>query len=152
MRDVKSIVLVIVIVVLIGSAGVLTYMISNGQDPLVLFNTRASSEDEFADPNLLANAGDASNDPIPDEASPTPTISFTSTSPTLAPSGSVNPTMTPRVTPSPIPVEEAELPETGGGTTVTPTPIEALPVAGPSDFINPAIISGAILILLAMIL
>jgi len=152
MRDVKSIVLVIIIVVLIGSAGVLAYMISNGQDPLVLFNTRASSEDEFADPDLLANAGDVSNDPIPDENSPTPTISFMSTSPTLAPSGRVNPTMTPRVTPSSSPIEEAELPETGGGTTMTPTPVVALPVAGPSDFINPAIISGGLLVLLAMIL
>jgi len=143
MRDAKSIILVIVILVLIGSAGVLTYMISNGQDPLVLFNTRASSEDEFADPDLLAAA-----------ASPTPTISFKSTSPTPSPSGGLNPTMTPQVTPSqtPTPTEEAKLPETGGGLTVTPTPVEALPVAGPSDFINPAVISGALLVLLAFML
>jgi len=140
MRDAKSIILVIVILVLIGSAGVLTYMISNGQDPLVLFNTRASSEDEFADPDLSAESA-------------TPTIGYTSTSPTLSPTGGLNPTMTPQVTPSKTPTPTmAELPETGGGATVTPTPVVALPVAGPSDFINPAVISGALLVLLAFML
>lgn len=136
MGDAKSIMLIIVIVILIGSAGILTYMISNGQDPLILLNTRATEEDGFSD-----------------EATPTPTVSFTSTSPTVEPSESINPTMTPTKTPMPEP-SITTLPDTGGGSTITPIPtqVEALPVAGPEDFINPAVISGGILILLALIL
>jgi len=151
MRDVKSVILVVVIILLIAAAGGLTYMISNGQDPLVFFNTKATESDDNIDPNLLADAGDATNDPIPDEPTPTPTIRFTSTSPTPTISGSLNPTMTPTGLPSPTP-KITSLPETGGATTPTPTQAEKLPVAGVSDYINPAIISGGLLILLAMML
>lgn len=139
------------IIILIGSAGVLTYMISNGQDPLVLLNTRASNDEGSPNTSTLENPGDGTNDPIPNGETITPTISFSSTSPTPTPAEAVNPTMTPKLTAIATPTV-AELPETGGGETVTPTPVEELPVAGPSDFINPAIISGGILILLAMAL
>lgn len=143
MRDMKSVVLVIVLILLISVVGFLTYMISNGQDPLVLFNSRATDNNEGVDSDLLANAGDGSNDSIPDELSPTPTTSFTSTSPTITPINTT--TLQPSIT---------LLPETGGGTTSTPTPTptEELLVAGISDYINPLIISGGILILLAMLL
>lgn len=145
MRDIKSVVLVIVLILLISVVGFLAYMISNGQDPLVLFNSRAVDNNEGVDSDLLANAGDGSNDSIPDELSPTPTTSFTSTSPTITPINTT--TLQPSIT---------SLPETGGGTTSTPTPTptptEELLVAGISDYINPLIMSGGILILLAMLL
>ncbi|MBP9691636.1 hypothetical protein KBD81_06175 [Candidatus Woesebacteria bacterium] len=151
--DGKTIFLIIIIVVLVGAAGYLTYLISNNENPLVLLNSRASEAE--ADP-LLAQA-----------ATPTPTVSFTSTSPT--PTKAVGANTTPGVTGTVTPTRAAgslsptsmttptpsTLPATGGGAvyvTATPSPIGSLPVAGFGDFLKPAAIGGGILIIAALLL
>lgn len=136
MRDTKSIILVVVIVILIGVAGFFTYLIANGEDPLVLLSSQASEGDP-----LLSNA--------------TPTPEFTSTSP--SPAVSITTTVTPSVSllPSATPIPTlTSFPETGGGViyvTATPTPIENLPVAGSSDLIYPVIFGGLLLVSIALL-
>lgn len=62
--DIKTVFLLLIILLLVGVAGYMSYMIANDQDPLVLLNSRASSEEPSFGDEL------------------TPTISFQSTSPT----------------------------------------------------------------------
>jgi len=153
MGNVRSIVLIIIILILIGTAGFLTYLIANGQDPLVLFNSNAA-EDSFdlnqTEQDLLASAGDLSTTPTPPE--------FTSTSP--SPSASTTPrtdspnaTLTATITTT---IEPTILPDTGGGNvvyvTATPTPVSKLPVAGVGDFLYPAILGGLFLLSLAFLI
>ena len=147
----KIAILVIILIVLVGSLGYLTYLVQNGDDPLTLFNLRAKNEeDDLTDP-LLAQG-----------ETPTPTVSFTSTSPTisagatsitpsvsitgsLSPSPASSPTISP--TASPTPTVEAVM-------TITPTPtqIVQLPVSGITDYLNMSILGGVALILLAFLL
>ncbi|MCR4285966.1 MAG: hypothetical protein NUW00_03685 [Candidatus Kaiserbacteria bacterium] len=152
--DGKTITLIIVIVVLVGAAGYLTYLISNNQNPLVLLNSRASEGE--TDPLLAQGAG-----------TPTPTVSFTSTSPTPTPAVGANTTpqpsgtVTPSTSLSPTIIKTSTtpspstLPSTGGGAiyvTATPSPVGSLPVAGFGDFLRPAVIGGGILIIAALLL
>ena len=134
MKDSKSTILIIVILILIGAAGYLVFIIQDGSSPLVLLNSQAS---EGEDPLLAAN--------------PTPTITFQSTSPT--PTTTIIPSPTGvKTTPTPT---INELPETGGGAivvTATPSPIQQLPVAGFSDWIGYMTLGGGALILLALLL
>lgn len=139
----KIAILVIIVLVLTASVGYLTYLIQNGSDPLTLFNLRAASEeDDLADP-LLAQAG-----------TPTPTVSFISSSPTATPSASlitpsvsITTTISPSPTSSPTPTVEAVM-------TITPTPtqIVTLPVSGITDYLDMSILGGVALILLAFVL
>lgn len=140
MRDTKSIILVVVIVILIGVAGFFTYLIANGEDPLVLLNSQASEGDP-----LLTNL-DPNATPTPEftSTSPSPAVSITTTvtsSASLLPSASPMPTIT-------------SLPETGGGViyvTATPTPVTQLPDAGSNDFIYPVIFGGLLLVSIAFL-
>ena len=136
MKDSKSTILIIVILILIGAAGYLVFIIQDGSSPLVLLNSQAS---EGEDPLLAANP------------TPTPTITFQSTSPT--PTTTIIPSPTGvKTTPTPT---INELPETGGGAivvTATPSPIQQLPVAGFSDWIGYMTLGGGALILLALLL
>ncbi len=135
MKDSKSIILIIVILILVGAAGYLVFIIQDGSSPLVLLNSQASEGKK--DPLLAAN--------------PTPTITFQSTSPT--PTTPVTPSPTSiKTTPTPT---ISKLPETGGGAiivTATPSPIKQLPVAGFSDWIGYMTVGGGALILLALLL
>ncbi len=148
--DAKSAILIIVIVVLIAAGGYLVYLIQDGSNPLVLLNSQASEEDPFLDPPadedpLLAQAGAS--------PSPSPTITYQSTSPTVTPTTSVvmSPTPTVDLLMSPT-VEPTELPETGGTVvTATPTPVTQLPTAGILDYM-PAVFGGAFLVIVAMLL
>jgi len=119
MGDVKSVILVLVIILLIGAAAFLTYMISNGGDPLVLFNTRATSQDEMSE-DFLADSGDPANGIISDEPSPIPT--YASTSPASTPSASVSPVNNDDSTATVTPISEVLV--------ATPTPQAQLPTAG----------------------
>jgi len=137
MKDIKSIVLVSIILLLVVAAGYLIFVIQDGSSPLVLLNSQASE-------------GNGSE--------PTPTITFQSTSPTptrsIANPTSINNTITTTMSPSPTPTL-ADLPETGGGeiiVTATPSPIRKLPVAGFSDWISYMSLGGGALVLLALLL
>ncbi|MDA1316879.1 MAG: hypothetical protein O3B87_02530 [bacterium] len=148
MKDLKSIILIIVILVLVGAAAYLTYIIQDGSNPLVLLNSQASAGDAN-DPLLAANL------------TPTPTITFQSTSPTPSLDAGVTVTITTTASPTPTSLLSSptptitKLPETGGGAiivTATPTPIQQLPVAGFSDWIGYMSVGGGALILLALLL
>ena len=143
----KIIILVIILVVLTASLGYLTDLVQKGDDPLTLLNLRAANEEEDLTDPLLAQG-----------ESPTPTVSFTSTSPTASPSASlITPSVTittsisprPSVSPtaSPTPTVEAVM-------TITPTPtqIVELPVSGITDYLDVSILGGVALILLAFVL
>ena len=125
MKDSKSTILIIVILILIGAAGYLVFIIQDGSNPLVLLNSQAS---EGEDPLLAAN--------------PTPTITFKSTSPT--------PTTT--IIPSPTGVKTTPTPPIDKLPEATPSPIQQLPVAGFSDWIGYMSLGGGALILLALLL
>jgi hypothetical protein len=152
MKDPKSIILIIVILILVGAAGYLVFLIQDGSSPLVLLNSQAS-EGVDEDPLLSANQ------------TPTPTITFQSTSPTptggTSGAAGVTVTVTVAVSPSPTIALSSptptikELPETGGGAiivTATPSPIQQLPVAGFSDWIGYMTVGGGALIVLALLL
>lgn len=164
MKTVKMVLLIFIIVILLAVAGYLTYVISNGSDPLVLLSSFAQTgtEDDPLDETLLADA---------DTLTPSPTVGFTSTSPSpdvsgtasVSPSPSVSPgfdalsgtTPSPTETLTPTPTETltptpSVLPETGGYS--TPTPEVTLPVAGVGDYLHPMILGGGILVLLALLL
>jgi len=111
MKDSKSTILIIVILILIGAAGYLVFIIQDGSNPLVLLNSQAS---EGEDPLLAANP------------TPTPTITFQSTSPT--------PTTT--IIPSPTGVKTTPTPPIDKLPEATPSPIQQLPVAGLSDWMS----------------
>lgn len=166
--DAKSAILIVVIAVLIGAAAYLTYLIQDGSNPLVILFSQASEEDGFVDDGeFLALA------PRDAAGGPTPTIAYSSTSPTPAGSGigdtfppqatlaptaaagsaaQPTPSPTPTKTPTPSPTP-AQLPITGGGNDdPTPTPIQQLPVAGVEDYVKPAVFGGVILILGALLL
>ena len=143
----KIIILVIILVVLTAALGYLTDLVQKGDDPLTLLNLRAANEEEDLTDPLLAQG-----------ESPTPTVSFTSTSPTASPSASlITPSVTittsvsprPSVSPtaSPTPTVEAVM-------TITPTPtqIVELPVSGITDYLDVSILGGVALILLAFVL
>ena len=143
----KITILVIILVVLTASLGYLTDLVQKGDDPLTLLNLRAANEEEDLTDPLLAQG-----------ESPTPTVSFTSTSPTASPSASlITPSVTittsvsprPSVSPtaSPTPTVEAVM-------TITPTPtqIVELPVSGITDYLDVSILGGVALILLAFVL
>ena len=143
----KIIILVIILVVLTASLGYLTDLVQKGDDPLTLLNLRAANEEEDLTDPLLAQ-----------DESPTPTLSFTSTSPTASPSASLiapSVTITTAVSPrpsasptaSPSPTVEAVM-------TITPTPtqIAELPVSGITDYLDVSILGGVALILLAFVL
>ena len=143
----KITILVIILVVLTASLGYLTDLVQKGDDPLTLLNLRAANEEEDLTDPLLAQG-----------ETPTPTVSFTSTSPTASPSASlITPSVTittsisprPSVSPtaSPTPTVEAVM-------TITPTPtqIVELPVSGITDYLDVSILGGVALILLAFVL
>jgi len=139
----KIAVIVVILLVLVASVGYLTYLIQNGDDPLTLFNLRAANEEEELVDPLLAQAG-----------SPTPTVSFISSSPTampsaslITPSVSISATVSPTLTSTPTPTVEAVM-------TITPTPTQiiVLPVSGITDYLDISILGGAALILLAFVL
>ena len=143
----KIVILVIILVVLTAALGYLTDLVQKGDDPLTLLNLRAANEEEDLTDPLLAQG-----------ESPTPTVSFTSTSPTASPSASlITPSVTittsvsprPSVSPtaSPTPTVEAVM-------TITPTPtqIVELPVSGITDYLDVSILGGVALILLAFVL
>ena len=143
----KITILVIMLVVLTAALGYLTDLVQKGDDPLTLFNLRAANEEEDLTDPLLAQG-----------ESPTPTVSFTSTSPTASPSASLitpSVTITTSVSPrpsasptaSPTPTVEAVM-------TITPTPtqIVELPVSGITDYLDVSILGGVALILLAFVL
>lgn len=166
--DTKSAILIIIIVVLVGAAGYLTYLISNDENPLILLNSRASEDgidDSSGRSDFLAQAG----------VTPTPTVSFTSTSPTPVggllfgsptPSLSASPSPSTTLSTSPTPTinntvtntpTPSSLPESGVGgnvvyVTATPTPVKNLPVAGVGDYIPHFIGGGLVLVVAALLL
>lgn len=131
----KSIVLIALVVALIAAVGLLTFIIRDESNPLVLLISQASNDDPLGQDEFFV------------EDTPTPTISYTSTSPTPEPTTGLELTI-PEETPTP---EPTELPETGGDITATPTPITQLPTAGITDYM-PAVIGGVFLVLIALIL
>lgn len=148
--DTKSAILIIIIVVLVGAAGYLTFLLSDGTNPLILFTSQASDEDLLVDDPLLDD-----EDPLlaqtEEGPTPSPTISYMSTSPTPTPTTGLT-----VLSPSPSPLisedpEPSELPETGGLLTATPTPVTELPTAGITDYL-PAVFGGVLLIFVAMLL
>lgn len=135
-------------------------MISQGQDPLVLLTSRAASDEDYVDPEFLAQAGDST--PVAEAVSPTPTVTFQSTSPTVTPKAGPNPTMTPTTVPtaiqssptvSPTQTSPTPTPIPGNVVYVTPTPVlDTLPVAGVFDFVTPIAIGGGLLVVIAFML
>jgi len=149
LKDPKTIIPLFIIIILIGVAGYFTYLISNGEDPLVLISSRASSGG--IDNNLTS-------DPVDDPASPTPSVTFTST--TLTPKVSVTPNISEALSPTAIPISTPSASITVIVTQIptvspvvsSPTPITQLPVAGINDFLTPVVIGSGALILLALFL
>jgi hypothetical protein len=155
MKEPKKILLLVVIVILIASVAYLSYIMQDGSNPLLIFNTRASTnaDDLLTDEGPLPtdDPGDAGSDPIVEE-SPTPTteadsLAYLSTSPTVSPTVAVNPSISPTETATPSPTLVAEMTPTA-----IPTAVENLPVAGIGDHLPSVIIGGAALILLAFFL
>jgi len=162
--DTKSLILIVFVVLLLAGAGYLTYLIQDGSNPLGIFMSQASEEDGFIeDPEFLAQAG------------PTPTIAYSSTSPTLTPSSltttpnvsptpllsgapstvpspsissvqTLSPTLIPSVTSSLVTTMPSEIP------TALPTTPTELPVAGVGDFLQPVALSGVLLVIISLIL
>ncbi len=181
MKNPKQIVLMIVIVLLLGSLAYLTYLLSNGDSPLGMFNLRASNPQDEVDTFLQENNLAPTNQPAPtndpsllayNSTSPTPTTGSVtpgvSTSPMpsgTAPSGSVTPSLSPTIAATKGGVTATLTPSPTVTLTLTPTPTEfiivetsttptivtELPVAGIGDNLNVVLIGGGALILLALL-
>ncbi len=150
--DTKSAILIVFVILLLAGAGYLTILIQDGSNPLGIFLSQASEEDEFIeDPDFLAQAG------------PTPTIAYNSTSPTVTPNMSITPLISTSPTSSlpQSPTPTLILPTiTAGFATTIPTQIPTmaptvpteLPVAGFGDFLQPVALGGALLVIISLIL
>ncbi len=181
MKNPKQIVLIVVIVLLLGSLAYLTYLLSNGDSPLGMFNLRASNPQDEVDTFLQENNLAPTQPPAPtndpsllayNSTSPTPTtragttgnitpsISISPLPSGTAPSGTVTPTVSPTVaatkggiTPTLTPTFTPTPTEfIVVETSTTPTIVTELPVAGIGDNVNAVLIGGGVLILLAFLL
>lgn len=131
---IKTILLLGIIGILLGGAIFMTYIITTGSDPLVIFNSKASEDN---DGNLLADNG---------LKSPTPTFKSTSPAvkrPTLTPTQkAISLTVSPTLNASPTITRI---------TTPTPTPLTELPVAGGETHIVRFILGGGLLVFLSLL-
>ncbi len=149
MKNPKQIVLIVVIVLLLGSLAYLTYLLSNGDSPLGMFNLRASNPQDEVDTFLQENNLAPTQQPAPtndpsllayNSTSPTPTTragttgSVTpsiSTSPMpsgTAPSGTVTPSVSPTVAATKGGITGTVTPSPTIILTLTPTPTEFIVV------------------------
>jgi hypothetical protein len=155
MKEPKKIILLVVIIILTLSVAYLTYLMQDSSNPLLIFNTRASTN---ADDLLTDDPGDAGSDPIDEAPSPSATpkpttsiideLAYLSTSPTPVATGSANTTVTPTTEPTPT-----ELPLLVSDTASTiPTQVVQLPVAGIGGQISTFIMGGVALIVVALFL
>lgn len=175
MKNPKQILLVAVTVILLGSVVYLSYLLSNGDSPLGMFNLRASNPQDEVDAFLQENNLLPTNPPAP--TNDQSLLAYNSTSPTVTPStgtGTLTPTglLTPSISVSPVPSGTAPINPpadliatstptssptptefieiTGEG--MSPTIVTQLPVAGITDNLNAVLVGGGVLILLAFLL
>jgi hypothetical protein len=174
MKNPKQIVLVVVIVLLLGSLAYLTYLLSNGDSPLGMFNLRASNPQDEVDTFLQENNLAPTQEPAPtndpsllayNSTSPTPAVSTSPMPSGTAPSGTVTPSLSPTIAATKGGVTATLTPSPTVTLTLTPTPTEfiivetsttptivtELPVAGIGDNLNVVLIGGGALILLALL-
>ncbi len=172
MKNRKTTLLLAIILILTAASLYLVYIIQDGSSPLAIFNTRASEEDTTLDEelnNLLAQVDNSPTPTVPYKStSPSPTVTNgpggpTSPSTTLSPipsvsiTAAVSPTAkvsvtvpaspTPSgniiyVTATPMPIDSY----------ISPTPITTLPVAGIADHLPAFILSGGLLVAIALFL
>lgn len=165
MKEPKKILGLILIIVLLGSLGVMTYMLANGTS-IMGFSLRASNSADEVDPFLAdlnveptSPAGVAEEEPAPTvasdpEAGASSLLAYNSTSPTPTLVATVSASLTPLPTitllPSetPTPTEFIEV----VAENLTPTIITELPQTGITDHLDTILIGGGILILIAFIL
>jgi len=170
MKDPKKVVMLVFVLILLAAVGGMTYMMVNGDDPLSMFNLRASNPEDELDP-FLADLRTAPATPTPEEEAITPTVAvqdetvvetadqgaedqsllaYNSTSPTPTPivSGPVSPTVSLTTTLTPTPTEFIKI----TGENMTPTVITELPQSGIAGNILTYLVGGGALILVAFLL
>ncbi|HRN70556.1 MAG TPA: hypothetical protein PLS49_05210 [Candidatus Woesebacteria bacterium] len=160
MKEPKKILLVVIIVILAGSLAYLTYLLSNGDSPLGMFNLRASNPQDEVDAFLSENNLAPTTPPtVPTEdptllaynsTSPTPTPEVETETVSITPSVSINPSESPTATSTEIPTPTEFIEITGEH--ISPTVITELPVAGIGDNIFPIIVGAGAFILLGFLL
>ncbi|PIQ73528.1 hypothetical protein COV58_02050 [Candidatus Roizmanbacteria bacterium CG11_big_fil_rev_8_21_14_0_20_36_8] len=149
LKDPKTIIPLFIIIILIGAAVYFTYLISNGDDPLVLISSRASNG---------GSDNDLTSDPVDDLAYLTPTVLYTNT--TLTPKASITPNVSEALNPTTTPISTPTISITVIITQIPTelpivaslTPITQLPVAGINDFLIPIVIGSGALIIFALFL